>query len=381
MATKEFDLQTINWIWREWVSGRSQLALCRDLGTYNVRIGNVINTRGGVAPRPRRRSSRQLSPAEREEISRGISQGKTDRQIASGLSRHHTTVWREISRNGGRERYRAVAADGAAVNRSGRPQPCKMGLCPELTAAVVAKLKKNWSPRQIDAWLKITYPDRPMMHVSHETIYKTLFIQTRGVLRKELTEHLRTGRPARKPNAHAKSNYAHRPLLDGISISERPAEAEDRAVPGHWEGDLILGARHKSRIATLVERHSRFVMLVKLDAGDTRTVTEALAAKMLELPDQLKRSLTWDRGSEMGEHQRFTNKTGLKVYFCDPRSPWQRGTNENTNKLLRQYFPKGTDLSVHSQEHLDAVAQELNERPRQTLDWKTPAAKLEEALR
>lgn len=381
MAAAAFDLDTINWIWEQWVGGRSHTAIGRELGLYNQRIGAVINPRGGVAPRPRRRNARHLTLHEREEISRGISQCLSDAQIGRLIGRSRSTIWREIARAGGREHYRAVAADHKATERARRPQAGKLELFPAITEAVVAKLRRNWSPRQIDAWLKLEFPDDPSMHVSHETIYKSLFIQTRGTLRKELTAHLRSKRQARKPRAHSKSNHGHRSIVDGISISERPAEAQDRAVPGHWEGDLILGSHQRSQIATLVERHSRFVMLVKIDSKDTELVTGALAAKMLELPQQLRKSLTWDRGSEMGAHKQFAAKSGLDVYFCDPRSPWQRGSNENTNGLLRQYFPKGTDLSVHSQQHLDEVARELNERPRETLGWMTPAAKLAEVLR
>ncbi len=294
------------------------------------------------------------------------------RSIASSLGRSPSTVSREISRNGGRRRYRAATADKRAWSEALRPKPCKLSLHPCLRLAVERKLRHNWAPEQIAGWLKRSYPDNEAYHVSHETIYRSLFVQARGVLKKELMKHLRTGRPIRR-SRHATAKADRRGQIpDMVPIRERPASVEDRAVPGHWEGDLVAGSNN-SYMATLVERHTRYVMLAKIPSRDTETVINALIKQANKLPRELYRSLTWDRGKELTDHKRFTLATDIKVYFCDPQSPWQRGSNENTNRLLRQYFPKRTDLSVHSQAHLNWVARELNERPRKTLDFETPA--------
>jgi IS30 family transposase len=326
------------------------------------------------------RSPLRLSLAEREEISRGLAAGQSLRTIAVGLGRAPSTVSREVANNQGRRRYRACAAERAATGRARRPKQAKLAQCARLRAAVEAKLELRWSPQQISGWLVTEFPDDPEMRVSHETIYLSLFVQSKGALRKELTRQLRSGHTQRRALGHSVMNGQGQ-LTGTINISERPAEADDRAVPGHWEGDLIFG-KGMSAIATLVERHSRFVMLIALPDGHrAEVVTDALATKIVELPDQLKRSLTWDQGKEMAQHARFTVATGVPVYFCDPYSPWQRGTNENTNGLLRQYFPKRTDLKPFSQADLDAVAAELNDRPRQTLGFKSPSQALDQALR
>jgi IS30 family transposase len=321
----------------------------------------------------------RLSLREREEISRGLACGCSFAAIARGLGRPTSSVSREVHRNGGRARYRAERADRAAVARSCRPKPAKLARHPRLRAQVEQWLEERWSPQQISARLVDTFPDEPEMRVSHETIYTSLFVQARGALRKELAAHLRTGRAMRRPQQRVSDQRGRIPGM--VLISERPAEVADRAVPGHWEGDLIVGKNIKSFIGTLVERSTRYVMLLHLpDGSSTEHVTAALTAKIQQLPVELRRSLTWDQGREMLWHQRFTVATGVQVYFCDPHSPWQRGSNENTNGLLRQYFPKGTDLSVHDAEHLDAVARQLNGRPRQTLGWKTPSEALAELV-
>ena len=327
-----------------------------------------------------KRSPLRLSPAEREEISRGLAAGKSLRGIASGLGRAPSTVCREVAANGGRGRYRACAADRRALRLAHRPKPAKLAACPRLRKIVEAKLMLRWSPEQIAGWLKATYPDDPEMRVSHETIYLSLFVQARGALRKELARCLRTGRTRRRPRGLSVRNGQGQ-LRGTVHISQRPAEASDRAVPGHWEGDLVFGTR-SSTVATLVERTSRFVMLVRLPGSHTAdVVADALAEAITTLPGQLRRSLTWDQGKEMAEHARFSVATGVPVYFCDPHSPWQRGSNENTNGLLRQYFPRSTDFRAVTQSDLDAVAAELNDRPRQTLGWKSPCQALDQALR
>jgi len=326
------------------------------------------------------RSPLRLSLVEREEISRGLAAGESLRSIARRLGRAPSTVSREVNGNHGPGRYRACMADKAALRRMRRPKPAKLAECERLRGVVEAKLELRWSPQQISGWLVGAFPDEPEMRVSHETIYLSLFVQSRGALRKELTRYLRRGHATRRPLGHSIINGQGR-LRGMVHISERPAEADDRAVPGHWEGDLICG-KGGSAVATLVERHSRFVMLVALPDGHTAdVVADALAAKITELPAQLRRSITWDQGKEMAQHARFTIETGVPVYFCDPRSPWQRGSNENTNGLLRQYFPKRSDLRPHSQDHLDYVAAELNDRPRQTLAWRSPSLTLDEAMR
>lgn len=321
-----------------------------------------------------------MSLAEREEISRGVAAGRPARRIAADLSRAPSTVTREINRHGGRGDYRAQEADTQALESLRRPQVCKLAKSPALCQLVAAKLRRDWSPEQIAGWLKFEFEGDQTMQVSHETIYLSLFIQARGALKKELIAHLRRARAYRRPRPAKSPDRGQGQITGAISIRERPAEAEDRAVPGHWEGDLIAGSNN-SHVATLVERHSRFVMLVEVAGKDSISVTTALAESMGRLPKELKASLTWDRGTEMAAHAKFTLATDLKVYFCDPQSPWQRGSNENTNGLLRQYLPKKTDLSVYNQEELDEIAIKLNTRPRETLGYKTPAATLEAVLR
>jgi IS30 family transposase len=318
-----------------------------------------------------------LNLLEREEISRGIAAGLSMRRIARAIKRSPSTISREIARNGARQAYRAQAADRAAWARAGRPKKCKLSSLPKLRLAVARQLQLGWSPEQISRRLRAQQPDDREMHVSHETIYQTLFVQARGVFRKELTNHLRRSGYIRRAKKLQSAQQGR--IVDAISIRERPAEAEDRAVPGHWEGDLLAGGR-SSHIATLVERRSRFVILVKISSKDSIGVAAALARKIRRLPSELRRSLTWDRGTEMASHQRFTVATDVKVYFCDPRSPWQRGSNENTNGLLRQYFPKNDDLSAYSQQHLNKIAAQLNGRPRETLNWKNPAEVLAERV-
>ena len=327
---------------------------------------------GGIRPPPRRRSRLALTLAEREEISRGIACDLSLRAIATRLGRAPSTVSREVNRNGGLQHYRASRADQAAWDRAHRPKPCKLVSEPVLSRRVASKLRLHWSPEQIAGWLKRTYPEHEKRQVSHETIYKSLFIQARGALKKELQQHLRSQRAIRRSRHSSQKGGGRGQIKDMVSIRERPATVEDRAVPGHWEGDLIIGTNN-SQIATLVERHTRYVMLAKVSNKNTETVINALIKQARKLPSELYKSLTWDRGKEMHDHKRFTLATDIKIYFCDPKSPWQRGSNENTNGLLRQYFPKGTDLSVHSQAKLNAVARQLNERPRKTLGFETPA--------
>jgi len=352
----------------------------KQIGRHHRTVWGYISRTRRKPLAPRSRSPLRLSLLEREEISRGAASGESLRAIARRIGRAPSTVSREIARNGGRRRYRACRADGAAWDHARRPKAAKLARCPQLRAVVEAKLTLRWSPQQIAGWLPRAFPDDAEMRVSHETIYLSLFVQARGALRKELTRHLRSGHVSRRPRGH--STYNGQGRLRGIlNISQRPAEAEDRAVPGHWEGDLLCGKR-MTAMATLVERHSRFVLLVALPDGHRAdVVANALAARITSLPAQLQQSLTWDQGPEMAAHARFTVNTGVAVYFCDPRSPWQRGSNENTNGLLRQYFPKRTDLAVHSQQELDSVAAELNGRPRQTLGWMTPSEALDKALR
>jgi IS30 family transposase len=337
--------------------------------------------RGGFPPHPRLRREGSLDLVEREEISRGLAQGCSLRHIARTLRRAPSTISREIARNGGQRRYRAFYAYMEALKRALRPKECLLGRHERLRQAVSEKLQQSWSPEQISGWLVREFAADKSMRVSPETIYRSLFIQARGVLKQQLRDHLRSGARMRRPRAALARRIAPQgQILNAISIRQRPAEVEDRAVPGHWEGDLLVGSR-STQIATLVERQSRFVLLVKLASRDSPTVVQALSAQMLKLPRVLRGSLTWDRGLEMAQHRHFTLTTDLQVYFCDPSSPWQRGSNENTNGLLRQYFPKGVDLSAYTQEQLDAVALELNRRPRKTLGFSTPADKLDEVLR
>jgi IS30 family transposase len=368
-------------IWSRLRAGHAVKPAARALGLSTGGVRAYLVRCGGIRPVPRRRSPVRLSLAEREEISRGLAAGRSLRVIAAGLGRAPSTISREVAARGGRDRYRAAPADQLAWSRARRPQPCKLATHRRLRAMVAAKLQQEqWSPEQISGWLKTTYPNDAEMQVSHETIYRTLFIQSRGALRKELAKHLRTGRVIRRPaGTRLPDGRGGRPGI--LNISERPAEAVDRAVPGHWEGDLVFGKR-MSPVATLVERSTRFVMLVALPGGHKADlVADALAAKITTLPAALTRSLTWDQGHEMAEHIRFTQETGVEVYFCDPRSPWQRGSNENTNGLLRQYLPRTLDFRTLTQTDFDTIADKLNGRPRQTLGFKTPSQALAEVLR
>ena len=364
-------------IWRRWKAGESMRVIGRAVGAGQSSVQSVLQRCGGIRPASRRRSEQCLAMAEREEISRGLSAGLSFRRIAKQLGRAPSTVSREVHRNGGRSRYRATLADKAAWRRARRPKLCKLSKRRRLRTVVERKLRRRWSPQQISAWLKRRY-DQPSMNVSHETIYRTLFIQARGALKKDLTAYLRSRRVMRR-SKKGSTLKARGPIADAISIRERPAEVEDRAVPGHWEGDLLAGS-NESYIVTLVERQTRFVMLGKIADRSSETVVAAVQRLIRKLPAQLRKSLTWDRGAEMAQHKQLTVATDVSVYFCDPRSPWQRGSNENTNGLLRQYFPKGQDVSVHSQRDLNKVAYELNGRPRMTLDWDTPAERLHQVL-
>lgn len=357
-------------MWDRWKAGDSLQQIAQLFDRNHSSIQRILAETGGIRPVARRRSRLALTQTEREEISRALAVGQSIRQIALRLERAPSTVSREINRNGGRRSYRANQAEQAAWERASRPKPCRLAQLPKLAQLVAEKLQIQWSPEQIAGWLKRTYPDATYQ-VSHETIYRSLFIQARGALKKELLEHLRRSRAMRRSRHHTQKTENHGRISDTLSISERPAVAEDRAVPGHWEGDLLCGSKN-SQIATLVERRSRYVMLVKVKGKDTETVVNALIENAQRLPQELYRSLTWDRGKEMAGHKRFTLATDIQVYFCDPQNPWQRGTNENTNGLLRQYFPKGTDLSLYSQDELDQVARQLNERPRKTLGYSTP---------
>ena len=363
-------------LWERWKRGEGLKAIGRVFGKPSSCIFAHIKPSGGIKPPARRRSRLALSLAEREDISRGLVAGRSVRSMARALGRSPSTVSREIVRNGGSRWYRAAAADRRAWKQALRPKPCKLAEHGQLRQAVAAKLERNWSPEQIAGWLKRMHPGTETCQVSHETIYRSLYVQARGVLKKELMQHLRSRRPIRR-SRHA--TQKGRQIANAVSIRERPASIEDRAVPGHWEGDLLCGSKI-SRIVTLVERHSRYVMLAKVPNGETKTVVNALIKQARKLPDELYKSLTWDRGKELTDHQRFTMETNIAVYFCDPQSPWQRGTNENTNRLLRQYFPHGTDLTSYSQAHLNSVARELNERPRKTLDFQTPAERFSQCV-
>jgi IS30 family transposase len=363
-------------MWDRWQRGETTKQIGRALDRGGSAVHRQLAVYGGIRPRPRCRSSRALTLAEREEISRGIAAKRSMRSIAMGLGRATSTVSREVSRNGGYDNYRASAADEQAWERARRRKPCRLVACPRLRRLVEEKLRDDWAPQQIAGWLKITFPEDTSLHVSHETIYRSLFIQARGALKKELVGYLRSKRSIRRSAQHTgQKGHGGGKISDMVSIRERPAEVDDRALPGHWEGDL-LGGSNNTYIATLVERYSRYVMLVKVPNKETETVIDALIEHAHTLPKELYKSLTWDQGLEMADHKRFTLATDINVYFCDPRSPWQRGSNENTNGLLRYYFPKGTDLSVHSQQHLDMIAAKLNRRPRQTLGFLTPAQKL-----
>jgi len=359
-------------MWDRWQRGESLTSIGRGFDRPSSSIFGQLSPSGGIRPPPRRRSRLTLTLPEREEISRGVVSDLSLRTIASQLGRSPSTISREINRNGGLKHYRASQADQAAWDRAHRPKPCKLAGNPMLRQIVARKLRSNWSPEQIAGWLKREYPGNESNQVSHETIYRSLFIQARGVLKKELQQYLRTQRAIRRSRHASLKQDGLGQIKNMVSISERPASVEDRAVPGHWEGDLLGGSKN-SYIATLVERHTRYVMLAKVKNKDTESVVSALIKQSRKLPNELYKSLTWDRGKELADHQRFTLATNIDVYFCDPSSPWQRGSNENTNGLLRQYFPKGTDLSLHSQAKLNAVARQLNERPRKTLEFETPA--------
>jgi len=359
-------------LWDRWQRGESLKAIGRAFGKPSSSIYNQVAPHGGIRPAARRRSRLALTLSEREEISRGIAVHQSARSMARLLGRSASTVSREISRNGGCDDYRAALADDQAWARARRPKRCKLATNPWLRQAVAKKLRSNWAPEQVAGWLKRAHPDDESYHVSHETIYRSLFVQARGVLKKELLSHLRSKRAIRRSKQAGLNGDGRGQIKDLVSIRQRPAAVEDRAVPGHWEGDLLSGSKN-SYIATLVERHTRYVMLAKVPNKDTQTVVSALIKQAKKLPSELYKSLTWDRGKELTDHRRFTLTTNIDVYFCDPQSPWQRGSNENTNGLLRQYFPKGTDLSVHSQAHPNKVARQLNERPRETLQFETPA--------
>ncbi len=368
-----------NLMWDRWQAGDSLHEIARLFDRSHGSVAGILRKTGGIRPRPRSRSRLSLTLAEREEISRGMVAGQSLRSIAVSLGRAPSTVSREINRNGGRQHYRANVADKEAWNRALRPKTCKLVHNRALAGIVAKKLRGLWSPEQIAGWLKYTYPDDENFQVSHETIYRSLFIQARGALKKELLQHLRHTRTMRRGRSHTQKTATHGRIKDTVSIRERPASVEDRAVPGHWEGDLIIGS-HNSQIATLVERRTRYVMLVRVPSKDTKTVINALIKHAHKLPRELYKSLTWDRGKEMADHRRFSLDTDINVYFCDPRSPWQRGSNENTNGLLRQYFPKGMDLSNIHQNRLNAVARQLNERPRKTLDFRTPAERFNQCV-
>lgn len=366
-------------IWERWQKGETLHQIAGLFDRYHASIRGVLAVTGGIRPPERRRSRSALTLTEREEISRGVVAGRSVRSIAATLGRAPSTISREIRRNGGPSGYRASRADQAAWDRACRPKVCKLVRHPKLAQVVASKLQREWSPEQIAGWLKRTHPDDATYQVSHETIYRSLFIQARGALKKELMAQLRRTRGMRRSRHHTQKTGVHGRITDAVSISERPAAADDRAVPGHWEGDLLFGSKN-SQIATLVERQSRYVMLAKVDGKDTETVVNALIKHAQKLPHELYKSLTWDRGKEMADHKRFTLATDIKVYFCDPQCPWQRGSNENTNGLLRQYLPKGIDLSAYSQSKLNAIARRLNERPRKTLDYETPAERFHQTV-
>ena len=366
-------------MWERWKAGDTLHQIAHLFDRSHSSVNRILAETGGIRPPARRRSRLAITLVEREEISRYLVEGLSMRTIADRLGRAPSTISREIARNGGLASYRAIKADQEAWRRAHRPKPCKLAELPGLARIVTAKLEMQWSPEQIAGWLKHTYSGEPGLYVSHETIYRSLYIQARGALKRELLQHLRRTRGMRRSRHHTQKTAEHGRISDAISISERPACVEDRAVPGHWEGDLLFGDR-SSQIATLVERQTRYVMLVKVDATDTETVVNALIKHARKLPQELYRSLTWDRGHEMAAHKRFTLATDIKVYFCDPRSPWQRGSNENTNGLLRQYLPKGIDISSYSQAKLNALARQLNERPRKTLGFQTPAERFSECV-
>ena len=366
-------------MWERWQKGDSLQQIAQLFDRYHSSIERILAESGGIRPAQRRRSRLALTLAEREEISRAVAAGQSIYSIAASLGRAPSTIYREINRNGDQECYRASQADQAAWDRAHRPKTCKLVENRTLAHIVAGKLKMQWSPEQIAGWLKHSYPDDENYQVSHETIYRSLYIQARGALKKELVQHLRCTRSMRRSRHHTQKTDDHGRIIDTVSISERPATVEDRAIPGHWEGDLLCGTWN-SQIATLVERQTRYVMLVKVASKDTETVINALIKNARKLPHELYKSLTWDRGKEMADHKRFTLETDIQVYFCDPQNPWQRGSNENTNGLLRQHFPKGAEISVYSQAQLNGVARKLNQRPRKTLNYETPAERFDQLV-
>jgi IS30 family transposase len=378
-ARRYFTQTEMTEVFDRWKLGESLNSIARSLERSHSAVQGMLSRTGGIRPAAKQRSRHALTMAEREEISRGVAAGQSLRTIAKLLGRAPSTISREVNRNGGRRRYRANNADDAAWQRAQRPKTCKLAENPALARIVAEKLMGLWSPRQIAGWLNRTYPDDESFQVSHETIYLTLYIQARGALKKELIKYLRRSRAMRRSRHHTQKTSDHGRIVGAVSISERPPEVDDRAVPGHWEGDLVCGSNN-SQIATLVERHTRYVMLVRVPSKDTETVINALIKQAHKLPRELYKSLTWDRGKEMADHKRFSLATDIDVYFCDPQQPWQRGSNENTNGLLRQYFPKGMDLSNVHQNRLNAVARQLNERPRETLQFYSPAEKFSECV-
>ena len=359
-------------LWDRWRRGESLSAIARALGRVLGTVHHVVGQRGGISPAPRRRAPCTLSSTDREEISRALAAGASLRAIARALRRAPSTISREVQRHGGRARYRAAQADARAWRAACRPKPCRLASRPRLCRLVAEKLAAKWAPEQIAGWLTVSYPDDPEMQVSHETIYRSLYVQSRGVLKKALLQHLRRAHTMRRSVHATRRGQQRGQIVDAVPISDRPARVEDRAVPGHWEGDLLAGGR-QSYVATLVERRSRYVMLARVPGKDTTSVIRALTRHVRSLPQGLMKSLTWDRGTELAAHKRFTIATDVQVYFCDPQSPWQRGSNENTNGLLRQYMPKGTDVAAFSQAELNGIARSLNERPRKTLAYRTPA--------
>jgi len=376
---RRFRASELECLWSRWKEGQSNLQIAEALGAHPSSVWWQIQRRGGLPPQPRRRAERALSLREREEISRGLVRAEGVRSLARRLARAPSTISREIQRHGGRTHYRASTADQTAWASACRPKRCRLVVERRLQRVVEWQLRKDWSPQQIAAWLVTTYPDEPAMHVSHETIYRALYVQARGAFKQTLIAHLRRRQSARRPRAATQAARGPGQIVDIVSIAERPPAADSRAIPGHWEGDLLMGKRG-TQIVTLVERQSRFVVLIRVPAADSATVVEALARRVQRLPEALRQSLTWDRGKEMAQHAQFTIATEVQVYFCDPQSPWQRGSNENTNGLLRQYYPKGMDLRNVTQQQLDMVARKLNTRPRQTLGWKTPADVLNAAV-
>lgn len=366
-------------MWERWRKGDTLHQIAQLFDRHHSSNQGILVRTGGIQPAPRHRSKLALTLAEREEISRAVVAGQSIRSIAARLGRAPSTISREVQRNGGRQYYRATQADALAWDHARRPKTCKLVMNRTLAQVVASKLRLQWSPEQIAGWLKHVYAVNKDYQVSHETIYRSLYIQARGALKRELLEHLRRSRAMRRSRQHTLKTEDRTNIRDAISISERPGTAEDRAIPGHWEGDLLFGNANR-QIATLVERQTRFVMLVKIASKDSEAVVNALIRHAGKLPQELYKSLTWDRGTEMAGHKRFTVATDIKVYFCDPQHPWQRGTNENTNGLLRQYLPKGTDLSTYSQAKLNAIARRLNERPRKTLNFDTPAERFHQAV-